>query len=116
MAVTGMRLERLLDVNPQEALPRGVERPHLPGAQVRETVEHEIEHMRHLYSVRTRPELHSIDPDAPDASITALLDGWHAIARAHGRLLYDCAPCRITWPVLPDATHCPTGHRIPTED
>lgn len=103
---------RLLDVNALEALPRGIDRPHLPGTSIPDTEETEVMHLRHLYSVRTRPELHTIDPDSPDPGILAMIDGWQARARAQGRLLYDCARCKITWLVKHDADACPVGHHM----
>jgi hypothetical protein len=104
--------DRLLDVT-SEALPTrplASVAPHLPGTSIPDTEETEVMHLRHLYSVRTRPELHTIDADAPDVTITTLIDGWQARARAQGRLLYDCAPCKITWLVAHDADTCPLGH------
>lgn len=105
------RLGRLLDVSPWEALPHrdvSTVTPHKPGVtgvRLTETVvETELVQLRHLYDVRTRPHLYF------DGDVDTTVDAWHKIARDHGRLLYDCAPCKATWPIQADANTCPLGH------
>lgn len=112
MAVTGLALERLLDVNVQEALPHrdvSTEPPHLPGAKVTQydtAAADEIAHLTHLYAVRTRPELFF----ETDVEIT--VGAFQNLARDHDRLLYDCHHCKVTWPIREDANTCPVGHPI----
>lgn len=115
MAVTGRALERLLDVNPQEALPHrdvSTVTPHLPGATVSQhgsDAADEIALLRHLYSLRTRPELfHETDVDHS-------IGAWQQIARDNGRLLYDCHACHVTWPITDTADTCPAGHPTPED-
>lgn len=115
MAVTGRALERLLDVNPQEALPHrdvSTVTPHLPGAQITHhgsDAADEIALLRHLFTMRTQSELFF------ETDVEHTVAAWQGIARHHGRLLYDCHQCKTTWPITDTADACLAGHPI-TED
>lgn len=85
------RLERLLDVNPQEALPRGVHTPHRPGVTgVRGAGPEGTAFLRdrELYRMRNRPELY--DPWMRDV----VEDARAQLAEDTGQYDWDCRVCK----------------------
>lgn len=112
MAVTGLRLERLQDVNPQEALPhRDVSTEPAPGPSARVQMgDEEFVSFRYdteAYRMRTRPELYD------EWMVEIVLEHRQRRATETGTLNYDCHTCHSTLYVTPDAGACPRcGHPI----
>lgn len=101
--LTPMQEERLLDVNPQEALPRGVHKPRRRGVAVAVADEEGTAFLRDRYTfrLRTRPELFE------DWLRDLVDDGRAALAEAAGLYDWDCHTCRtaVMTPSLTD--RCP---------
>lgn len=90
--LTARQEERLLDVNPQEALPRGVHVPNRPGVTVRVAGPEGTAFIRdrEMFRMRNRPELY--DPWMRDL----VEDARAQLAEATGQYDWDCRVCKAS--------------------
>lgn len=104
MAVTGMRLERLLDVNPQEALPRRdvstIPAPR-PAARVPSCEDPDLLRDMEIFRMRTQPELY-------DGWMRDLIDDARAdLAHGTGQFDWDCHTCKAAVMTYAITDNCP---------
>lgn len=100
--LTLRQLERLSDVNPFEALPRGTRRPVRRAARVQIAGEHtDLFRDKELFRMRTRPELYE------DWMRDLIEDARADLAISTGQYDWDCHSCHTAVMTYSLTDRCP---------